>query len=171
MEQEMRRGIASESPVGGQGPARHLNRNPRLEDLFRGRPEVVERLEKILRHPVLAAALRRTSLKDSEELNRELAEGFRASFPDLGDRIPTSIETIDFRAHAPDTKDGSGTTGTASDYLAQRIMGTAGMADLEAEMTLPPELQVLFERDADKLATFLVALDRSEPPGEEKIAA
>ena len=167
----MSRGIASESSVENHAPAKHWNRNPRLESLFRGRPEVGERLEKILRHPVMVAALRRAALKDPEELKRELAEGFRASFPSLGDRVPTSIETMDFRADAPDTVGGNGVTGNASDYLMQRLMGTTSMADLAASMPLSPELQLAFDLEADKLAAFLVALDRSEPPAVEKIAA
>jgi len=171
MEQEMIRRTISEPAAIESASAWQWPRNPRLESLIRDRPEVGERLEKILRNPTLVAALQRATEKDSDALARDLAEGFRASFADLGDKVPTSIESIDFRTDASDTVDGAGTTGHARDYLMQRLMGTTGFADLAAIMTLPPALQLSFEQEADKLATFLVALDRAKPPSDEKLAA
>ncbi len=171
MEQETPQGMTPEPVVAEQVPTRQWPRNPRLESLFRDRPEVGVWLEKILRNPVVVEALGRATRKDPKALAHDLADGFRASFADLGNRVPTSIETIDFRADAPDTVHGTGTTGTARDYLMQRLMGTMGFADLAVTTVLPPSLQLSFELEADKLATFLVALDRAKPLDEEKLAA
>ncbi|MEI6510572.1 MAG: hypothetical protein WCO25_00830 [Candidatus Uhrbacteria bacterium] len=171
MEQEMRQGVSPEQAVAEHSPAKRWSRNPRLESLFRNRPEVGERLEEILRHPVMVDALKRATRKDPEALAHDLADAFRASFPDLGDRVPTSIDTIDFRSDAPDPVGGTGTTGNAGDYLMQRLMGTLGFADLAKQMPLSSELQLSFDFEADKLATFLVALDRAKPPADEKLAA
>ena len=171
MEQELSHGMPLEPIAGDRASKIQWPRNPRLESLIRDRPEVGERLEKILRDPTLVAALQRATEKDPDALARDLEEGFRASFADLGDKVPTSIESIDFRTDASDTVDGAGTTGHARDYLMQRLMGTTGLADLAATMTLPSALQLSFEQEADKLATFLVALDRAKPPADERLAA
>lgn len=171
MGEEMRQEMTPTLAVAEQAPAKRWSRNPRLESLFRDRPEMGEWLEEMLRHPVMVDALKRAARKDPEVLAHELADAFRTSFPDLGDRVPTSIETIEFRSDAPDTVGGTGTTGNASDYLMQRLMGTMGFADLAKQITLSSELQLSFDLEADKLATFLIALDRAKPPADEKLAA
>lgn len=172
MGEEIRPGMMPEPGSGDhRSSLKRSGRNLRLESLFRDRPEAGFRLEEILRDPILVDALHRASEKEPDALARDLAAGFRASFPELGDRTPTSIETIDFRANAPDTGGGSGTTGTARDYLNQRLMALTTIADLAKMRPLPSDLRASFEVEADKLATFLVALDRAEPPTEEKLVA
>ena len=132
-----------------------------LDAIVRNRPELGKSLEGILVNPTVAEALKRAARKDAQTLANDFANDLRESFGDLGDTCPTSIDTLDFRTNVPEDLGRKGTTGMARDYLMQRLTGTVNIADFALIMTLPPDLQRSFEREADKLATFLVSLKRA----------
>lgn len=127
-------------------------------------------LERMLDAAEVREAMMAAEARNDDELATSLAEGLRASYSDLGEDCPTSLAMLDARANYSDAQGESGTTGTARDYLMQRLTAVGSILNLAGVMSLPDELQASLRGEADKLATLLVAFERADK-GHDQLAA
>lgn len=143
--------------------------NRHVEEILNNDPRVIAIFEKALQHPTVVTALEQAHAKDAQALVEDLADGLRQSYADLGADCPLTVADLTARAQLPESA--NGTTGTPRDYFMHRLTGVANIADLSATMTLPPALHESLQREADRLATLLVSMDRADDVTDEAVAA
>jgi len=144
----------------------------RLNEVWKEAPDSLSVFDKVLDRPVVASALDRAEHINREELDEQLADGLRSAFSALGEDAPETLNDLDDRAKLAER---SGVlTGTARDYLAQRLMAIAGpLQFLDRGMKISPSQEAFLRQEADRLAIFLTAIEREEhaEPAQESLAA
>lgn len=147
----------------------HWLQNRHVQKILKDDPRIAVILEKALQYAVMTAALEQAEEKDASALAADLADGLEQVYADLDEDCPSTIADLDARAQLDEAI--HGTTGTARDYFTNRLMGVTNIADLTTTMTLPPALHESLRREADRLATLLVAMKRAEQSTDEALAA
>jgi hypothetical protein len=134
-----------------------------LNQIWEHVPSVVERFDQVAASPQLQAALDEVVELSDAELEAGLASDLGQSYGDLGQDCPRTI--ADMRDRNAVVEHGAGTIGNPRDYLMQRLTTVATMLDFLKQLgQLPPSLQRSFEAESQRLARFLVAIERFEEP-------
>ncbi|MFA5945736.1 MAG: hypothetical protein WC802_02395 [Patescibacteria group bacterium] len=144
----------------------------RLNEIWQEAPDSLGAFDKVVDRPIVSSALEQAKGLSREELALRLADGLRSAFLALGEDAPETLNDLDDRAKLAER---SGVlTGTARDYLAQRLMAISGpLQFLDRGMKISPSQEAFLRKEADRLAVFLTALEREEhvEPAQESLAA
>lgn len=134
-----------------------------LNQVWDATPSVVQRFDEIVTSSQMNLALEAAAELASADFQQQLARDLRASYGDLGEDCPTTIAEMIERAEV--IEQSNGTIGNPRDYLMQRLMTVGTMLDFLRQLgKLPESLQKSFTAETERLARFLLAVERFEQP-------
>ena len=149
--------------------------NPHVQNIIAKAPRIAESLTRALTSDVLKDAIARASQYTNDELALRLTEDLEEGFPGLVGGAPQTVKDLDAREAMK--KDPASTqrtmeeiratnleqrTGGSSDYLAQRMVTVSGLLDFGDTITHFSGLEASLRREADRVATLLVAFERAD---------
>ena len=175
--------------AGERTPQWQVSRH--LQEIAQSDERVMDALAYIVELPVMKSAIARALEKADDALALDLATSLHEVYPDLGESGPRTVADLDARAGLQDPGRDTGrtmeemlagigdpgTSGTARDYMMNRIGGVQGLAQVmeQSKISLPPALESSLQREADRLATLLIAFERAEregaAPADKEVAA
>lgn len=157
--------------------------NPHVQNIIAKTPRLEAGLVRALASESLRDALIRAAQCDDGVLAENLATDLAEAFPELEGGVPRTVE--DLEARETMKKDPAFTnrtveemwatkleqrTGGASDYLAQRMMAVLSLLDFGENISHFPKLEASLRREADRIATLLVAFQRADRIREDALA-
>ena len=143
----------------------------RLNAIWSLQPSAISIFDQVVSLPEMEAALSTAQEQDEEILTSELSGDLTSAFGALRENCPKNLRDLDARERVPEGVRG-GLTGTARDYLMQRLMTVRSLSSMrQSTGTLPGPLEQSFHSELRRLATFLIAIERAEAEPEARKAA